>query len=128
MKMVNAIDTGAKPHPATLLMAPKIKINITKQVITMWPATILANKRTINANGLVKIPKNSTGTKIGFTKPGTGGLKICAQKCLLVLNKITKKLITPKTIVNAIFPVTLAEPGINPIKLLIKMKKNTVSK
>jgi hypothetical protein len=40
----------------------------------------LANKRTINANGLVKIPKNSTGTKIGFTKPGTGGLKICAQK------------------------------------------------
>lgn len=78
--MVNTRETGAKPHPATLLIAPKMNINITKQVITICPATILANKRTINANGLVKIPKNSTGTKIGFTKPGTGGLKICAQK------------------------------------------------
>ena len=125
MKIVNARDTGAKPQPATLLIAPKMKINITKQVITMCPATMLANKRTINAKGLVKIPKNSTGTKIGFTNPGTGGLKICPQKCLFVLKTITRKLMNPNTMVNAILPVTFAEPGIRPNKLLIRIKKST---
>ena len=78
--MVNANETGVKPIPATLLIAPKIKMSMIKQVMIICPATILAKRRMINANGLVKIPMNSTGTKINFTKKGTGGLKICAQK------------------------------------------------
>ena len=76
-----------------------------KQVMMICPATIFANKRIINAKGFVKIPMNSTGIKIIFTNIGTGGLKIWPQKCLLVLNRITKKLITPNTTVKEIFPV-----------------------
>ena len=82
----------------------------------------------INANGFVNTPNNSTGVIIGFTKPGTGGLKICTQKCLFVLNKITTKEIIPNMAVNAILPVTFAVPGIKPIRLLIKIKKKTVNR
>ena len=35
---------------------------------------------------------------------------------------------TERTNVTDIFPVTFADPGSNPIKLLMKIKKNTVSK
>ena len=82
----------------------------------------------MSANGFVKIPNNSTGVIIGFTNPGTGGQKICNQKCLFVLNNITTKEIIPSMAVKAIFPVTLAVPGINPIKLLMRIKKKTVNK
>ena len=72
--------------------------------------------------------RNSTSTRIGFTPIGTGGLNICPQKCLLLLSKITMKEITPSIIVNAILPVTLAVPGINPIILFMSIKKKTVNR
>ena len=78
--MVKAIDTGEAPQPMAGLICAKIKIKEIKQMIIMWPATILANNLIINAKGLIKTLKNSTNTSIGFTKPGTpGGLKICPQ-------------------------------------------------
>jgi len=57
------------------------------------PATMFANRRTINANGFVNTPNNSTGNMINsLTTTGTPGYQnICPQKCLLVLNRITKK-------------------------------------
>jgi hypothetical protein len=35
---------------------------------------------------------------------------------------------TANTHVNAMFPVTLAVPGMSPTKLLMRIKKNTVSR
>jgi hypothetical protein len=43
------------------------------------------------------------------------------------LKRITIKEMIPSTAVNAILPVTLAEPGINPI-IFIKIKKKIVSR
>ena len=130
MNTANAMLSGEKPQPATALIDPKMKINVIKLKMMICPATMLAKRRTIKAKGLVNTPNNSTGNiMINRTTIGTPGYqKICAQKCLFVLNKITKKEITPNTTVNAILPVTLAEPGINPKRLLIKIKKKTVKR
>ena len=130
MKTANAIDSGENPHPATELIDPKIKINVMKLKMIICPATMLAKRRTISAKGFVTIPSSSTGSIINnLTTIGTPGYqKICPQKCLFVLNIITKKEITPNTTVNAILPVTFAEPGNKPKILLMRMKKNTVSK
>ena len=81
----------------------------------------------INAKGLMNTPETQPVSGSVLQSPGTpGGLNICPQKCLLLLNRITKKEITPSTSVKAIFPVTFAEPGINPKMLLIRIKKKTV--
>ncbi len=73
------MEIGEKAHPIILLNAPKIKINDIKHIMMMWPASMFAKSRIINANGLVNMPSISTGIKIGFTNNGTGGLIICAQ-------------------------------------------------
>ena len=75
--MVKAMETGEKPQPTPALKLPKMKISEIKQIMIMWPAIMLAKRRMINAKGFVKIPRISTGIIMGFTPPGTGGLKIC---------------------------------------------------
>ena len=79
--MVNANETGETPQPAPgAIFSAKINIIDIRQMIMIWPATMFANKRMINANGLMNTLKNSTGTRINFTPNGTpGGLKICPQ-------------------------------------------------
>ena len=67
---------GEVPHPRPVFIAPKMKIKIIKLRMMMWPEIILAKRRTIRANGLVKIPSSSTGIMIGFTPNGTGGLAL----------------------------------------------------
>ena len=121
---------GENPHPAPLFISPKMNISEMKLKIIICPATMLAKRRMINAAGLmIKTPATSTGIKMILTPSGTpGGQKICPQKCELVLNKITTSEITPSTAVKAVLPVTLADPGINPKRLFIKMKKKTVNK
>ena len=91
---------------------------------------MFAKRRIINAPGfMMKYTATSTGTKITFTKKGTpGGQKICFQKWLVVLKRITINEIIPNTMVKAMLPVTLAEPGNIPKRLLIKIKKKTVSR
>ena len=80
MKMVKAIENGAKLQPTYWFNDAMIKISDIKQMIRICPATILANNLIIKANGLVNMPKISTGTKMIFTQPGTpGGLMICIQ-------------------------------------------------
>ncbi len=78
--MVNAMDMGENAHPTPLLKLPKMKIKEIRHMIIICPASILANKRIISEKGLVKMLKNSTSTRMGFTPIGTGGLKICPQK------------------------------------------------
>jgi hypothetical protein len=67
-----------------------------------------------------------------FNHHGTPGvLKICTQKCLLVLNKVMMNVKPANTSVTAMFPVKLApngKNGIKPIKLLMRMKKKIVNK
>ena len=78
MNTVNKTEIGENPNPATVLMAPNIKMSEMKLKIIMWPATMLAKRRMINAAGLItNTPNNSIGIKITFTKMGTpGGQKI----------------------------------------------------
>ena len=76
MKTENPTDIGEKAQPTPLFKEPKIKINETRQMIIMCPASIFAKRRIINANGLVKILSTSTNTSIGLTPAGTGGLMI----------------------------------------------------
>ena len=70
MKTINGTDM-----PAT---ANDLNINIkqTKLKIKMWPAVMLANKRIINAKGLVNKPIISTGIIKGHNHFGTCGEKI----------------------------------------------------
>ena len=74
--MNNAIGTDNSPHASDLL----IKIIEMRDNTIMCPAVMFANKRIINANGLVKIPTNSIGIIIGNKAHGTPGVaKICFQ-------------------------------------------------
>ena len=97
------------------------------------PAIIFAKRRIINAKGFVKIPKTSISGITGgiFSHKGTLGQRISFQYSLLP-NRFTKSIVPiAKNKVMLILPVTLAPPGnmgIRPNKLLVKMKKNTVSK
>ena len=98
------------------------------------PPIILAKRRTINAKGLVKIPNISITGIIGigtFSHVGTSGQKISFQYSLLPNKFVTKSVAKAKKKVIVILPVTFAPPGKtgnNPIKLLNRIKKNTVSK
>ena len=75
------MDTGEKPQPNPALMAPKININETRQMMIMCPAIMLANNRIIKAIGFVNIPMISTGIRMNFTGMGTpGGQKVWLQK------------------------------------------------
>ena len=77
---VNAMAKGDAPQPAYTFNSPNININEMRQIIMMWPATMLAKSRMIRAKGLMNTLRNSTGTNINFTPKGTpGGLKIWPQ-------------------------------------------------
>ena len=120
-----------------LMTAPILAVTNTILVnarIIECPAMILANKRIIKAKGLVKIPNNSIAGMIGtghFNHIGTSGHKISFQYSLVPNTLTAMKVHSAKTRVMAIFPVTLPPPGntgINPMMLLMKMKKKAVSR
>ena len=79
MNVAKAIETGEKPQPMPLLMFAKMKISEIRQIMMICPASIFAKRRMMRAKGLVKIERISTGIMMNFTKPGTGGQKICPQ-------------------------------------------------
>ena len=113
-------ENGTTANPKKALL--KMKIKDTKLSKMMCPEVKLANKRTINENGFMKIPMISTGVKMTNIHFGTPGMaKICVQYVDFPLKFVTKKAITANTIVMAIFPVTLNPSGVNP-KIF---KKNT---
>ena len=95
---------------------------------------MLANKRIISANGLVKIPKNSIKGIIGigtFNHVGTSGQKISFQYAFVPYTLVMMNVHKASTKVMAMLPVTLAPPGkigISPIRLFTRMKKNAVSR
>jgi len=99
---------------------------------TMWPPVMLANKRIIKANALETVPKSSIGARINLTRTGTPGIQnICFQYALFALTCTIKNVSNESVKVNAILPDRLEPPGkkgIKPIKLLIQIKKNSVSK
>ncbi len=123
-------ETGATPN-APIFPNPLCAININdiKLSIIMCPAEIFANNLIIKAKGFVNIPTISIGIIIGISAKGTpGGFKICPQYDLFAEKFLTNNVIKGSTSVIAIFPVTFADPGSNPNKLLIRIKKNKVSK
>ena len=98
------------------------------------PPIMLANKRTMRAKGLVKIPNNSMTGIIGtghFNQVGTGGHNISFQYSLLP-NRLTRIMVQmANTNVMLMLPVMFAPPGkigSSPNKLVMKIKKNAVSK
>ncbi len=71
-----AIGTDNPAQPVDLFK----NIIENKAKMIMCPAVIFANKRIINAKGLVKIPTISIGIIIGSNASGTPGVaKICFQ-------------------------------------------------
>ena len=132
--MLNRTETAViEPLTTGPILAVTKTILVNAKIIEC-PAIILANKRIINANGLVKIPNNSIiGIKgIGhFKNTGTSGHSISFQYSLEPNKLMAKKVHIANTIVTAILPVTFPPPGntgISPIMLLIKIKKKAVSK
>ena len=82
MKMLNATDTTVIEPLITGPDFTVMKIMATRLSTAACPAMMLANKRIISANGLVKIPKNSISGIIGigaFNHVGTSGQKISFQ-------------------------------------------------
>ena len=98
----------------------------------MCPAVIFANNRIINTNGRRNTPRISIGVNMIRTAGGTPGIaNTCRQYDLFAENEVTKNVITARIPVTARLPVTFAPPGrigINPSKLLIRMKKKTVNR
>ena len=75
---VPSVDVYKRQGP----MLAEIKIRQVSTSIAMCPASILAKRRIIKANGFVKIPKNSMKGIIGtgtFSHQGTSGQKISFQ-------------------------------------------------
>ena len=127
----NATEIGATDQPAKTLLPlfEATKINEIKLNIIIWPAVMFAKSLIIRAKGLVKTPNISIGIIIGNSAVGVpGGFTRCFQYPLFADSVIITNVKIDKTNVTDIFPVTLAAPGVNPNKLLIKMKKKTVSK
>ena len=134
MNAQNKTDTIVIPKFTATPIVTVMNIKQVSAKIIVWPAMMLANRRIINANGLVNTPKNSTNGMIGkgrFQVDRRFGPKISFQYTF-VANRLTAiNVQSANTPVTAIFPVILAPPGktgMIPIRLLIKIKKNTVSK
>lgn len=125
---INRVIGTDNPDQARL---PLTKIIPTNDTTIMWPAVMFANKRINSAAGLINIPANSIGIRIGYKATGTpGGEKICFQNPFFENSICTIRVNSANTIVKEIFPVKLGllMKGINPNKLPNHMKKNTVSK
>ena len=82
MKMVMKMETMliTPPMPAPY-MPPMMKISAMSTMMTMWPAKMLANRRTIRAKGLVMVEMSSMMGISGkaFRKMGTSGQRMSFQ-------------------------------------------------
>ena len=78
MKMLMTLVTPPMPVP---YMPPMMKISPMSTKMTMWPARMLAKRRTIRAKGLMMVEINSMmGIKgMAFRKMGTSGQKMSFQ-------------------------------------------------
>ena len=65
MNAQNKTDTIVIPKFTATPMVAVMNIKQVSAKIIVWPAMMLANRRIINANGLVNTPKNSTNGMIG---------------------------------------------------------------
>ena len=82
MKILIKIETMliTPPIPAPY-MPPMMKIRAINTMMTMWPARMLANRRTIRAKGLVMVEMSSMMgiNGMAFRKTGTSGQKMSFQ-------------------------------------------------
>ena len=125
---INSVIGTDKPDQARL---PLTKIIPTKDTTIICPAVMFANKRINNAAGLINIPANSIGIRMGYKATGTPGWeKICFQNPFFENSICTINVNNAKTIVKEIFPVRfgLLMKGISPNKLPNQIKKNTVNR
>jgi len=74
-----SINTAKATEIGDIHILLKINISEIKLSTTICPATMLANKRIINAIGFEKIPIISTTHIIGSIQKGTSGKKMCFQ-------------------------------------------------
>ena len=65
MNAQNKTDTIVIPKFTATPMVAVMNIKQVSAKIIVWPAMMLANRRIINANGMVNTPKNSTNGMIG---------------------------------------------------------------
>jgi hypothetical protein len=131
IKSTNATDIGATDQPAKALtpLFEATKIRDIKLNIIICPAVMFAKSLIMRAKGFVNTPNISIGIIIGNSGNGVpGGFTRCFQYPLFADIVIIINVKIDKTKVTDIFPVTLAAPGVSPNKLLIKIKKKTVSK
>ena len=89
---------------------------------------MLAKRRIIRATGFVKMPNSSMTAMMGLSQPGTSGRSISFQYSLLPNTLTIMNVQQARKNVTAMLPVMLADPGMRPMRLLRKMKKNAVSR
>lgn len=120
--------------PMTAPNCHVIKMTHVSDRMMACPPIMLANKRTIKANGLVKMPKSSIMGIMGtghLSHVGTGGQSISIQYSLLPKMLTRSKVQRAKTKVMLMLPVMLAPPGnigSSPNKFVMNIKKNAVSR
>ena len=134
MNAQNKTDTIVIPKFTATPMVAVMNIKQVSAKIIVWPAMMLANRRIISANGFVKIPTSSIPGIIGtgtLSHHGTSAKKISFQYSRVPNRFTARNVHSASTSVTAMLPDTFAPPGkngISPIRLLTKMKKNTVSR
>ena len=82
MKIENNTDTTVVAPVTAAPIGAKMKISIVNTITIMCPPIILANRRTVNAAGLVNIPNTSITCIMGighFNHIGTSGQNISFQ-------------------------------------------------
>ena len=82
IKIENTTDTTVVAPVTAAPIGTKIKMSIVNTYTIMCPPIILANRRTVNAAGLVNIPKISIMGMIGngnLSHKGTSGQNISFQ-------------------------------------------------
>ena len=114
MNIIITTDTKLRPEPIRAPNWQVMKITQVNESTMAWPAKMLANKRTIKAKGLVKMPNSSITGIIGighFSHVGTLGQNMSSQYSLLPKMLMARNVNSASTSVTARLPVRLAPPG-----------------
>lgn len=131
----NNTDTTATPDPTAIpIIDENMNIKHISTNIIMCPANMFAKRRIIRATGLVRVDIISiTGINgIGALRnTGTSGHKTSFQYSFVPHRFVIRYVNSANTNVTDMLPVRFApngKIGTRPIRLFIRMKKNTVNK
>ena len=134
MKIIRIKLTNEREAPMAKPNWQVMNITHVSDRIMAWPPIMLANKRTIRANGFVNMPNSSMTGIMGigtFSHVGTSGQNISFQYSLEPKIFTISRVQTARKNVIVMLPVTLAPPGkmgSRPKRLVMKIKKKAVSR